>query len=231
MNLGRGVERLAQSLLASPASRPVRRVNTRENVVALTFDDGPDPLTTPRLLDILAGHGASATFFLIGEPASRYPDLVARIAAEGHVVANHTWDHPDLTDASVAVCRDQIERCAAALGPTGARFFRPPYGRLPRSLRRTVAALGYTAIKWDVSSEDWQGHDAAAIAHSIESQMTTGSIVLCHDGLYGSAPPGSADRTPTLRAVDQVLERGSKLYRFVTISELLGLGLPSRQPN
>ncbi len=228
MNL-RWLGRRVEELLGRSASRPVLRVITPEPVVALTFDDGPDPVHTPRLLEILARHGARATFFLIGERASRHPSVVAGIAAAGHAIGNHTWDHPDLTLVPARACRDQIERCAAAIGPVAAPLFRPPYGRLPRASRRVVADLGYTAIKWDVSSEDWQGHDATRIATAIESKIAPGSIVLGHDGLYDPARPEFADRGPTLRAVDQILERAGGRYRFVTIPALLATGQPRRQ--
>ncbi len=105
----------------------ITSVDARDNVAALTFDDGPDPAFTPRLLDILDKHQVSATFFVVGETAQKYPELIRRIAQTGHVIGNHSWDHPAFPLITGRERRAQMRACAKAIAPYGQRIFRPPY--------------------------------------------------------------------------------------------------------
>jgi peptidoglycan-N-acetylglucosamine deacetylase len=214
------------TLLRQPTGEPVFSVRTKEPVVALSFDDGPDPQTTPALLDILGRHGARATFFVVGDAAAVHHDVVSRTVAEGHAVGNHTWDHPDLSTLSPRQGIDQIQACAEALGGLAAPLFRPPYGRLPTATRRAIARTGYTTVKWNVSSDDWYGHDAEVLLRRVEPALRPGAIVLFHDGLYAPSHPEYADRGPTLVAVDRLLTEAGGRWQFVTIPELLQLGPP-----
>jgi peptidoglycan/xylan/chitin deacetylase (PgdA/CDA1 family) len=107
---------------------PITHVATREPVAALTFDDGPHPDYTLRLLEILGRHQATATFFVVGEAAQRHPDVVRQIAASGHALGNHGWDHTSLVTVDGRERRRQVRACAAAIGPCGERLFRPPFG-------------------------------------------------------------------------------------------------------
>ena len=152
--------------------------------VALTFDDGPDPVRTPQLLDLLAAEGVKATFFLVGKSVQAHPELVARIAREGHEIGNHTYGHRYLPLArsrsvagELAATDAAIER-ATGITPTLAR---PPYGgRSPRNVR-VFERLGKRLVLWDVNSFDWKGAPARDIAERIVSRARAGSIVLMHD--------------------------------------------------
>ncbi len=198
-------------------------VRTDAKLIALTFDDGPDPDGTPRLLDALARHGAKATFFMVGARAARNPELVARVAAEGHEIGNHSWDHPSLPELSPAAVAAQLERTRAALAPHGRTLMRPPYGHQDLATQRALRRLGYRAVCWSVNGEDWLGHDPETIATAILSRVRPGSIVLLHDSLYSYEDAAFRDRGPTIAAVERIIERLPG-WRFVTVSELLRHG-------
>ena len=198
-------------------------VRTSEKLAALTFDDGPDPTCTPQLLDLLARHGAKATFFMVGARAKAHPDLVARVAAEGHDIGNHSWDHPALSLLSKADFEDQITRTRTVLAPHGQVLMRPPYGL--QSLRSFLQArrLGYRVVCWNGVGIDWLGDHAATLAQRMLDPLGPGSILLLHDSLYTYAEERFRDRGPMLEAVDILLTRRPD-YRFVTVTELLRHG-------
>lgn len=217
---GRLGERLAAPLLGT-----VRRVATDEPVAALTFDDGPHPEYTPRLLDILAAHGAKATFFVVGEAVTARPQLVRRMVDEGHALANHTFSHRSLPTLARAERLEQLRRCAKALEPYGGDhlLLRPPYGDQDWATRFDALRLGYQVVTWTYAVQDWEAHDAGFFERAIAEKLRPGSIVLLHDTLYRIAAPELADRKPTLQAVERTLERFTD-YAFVTVPELLGRG-------
>ena len=198
-------------------------VRTDEKLIALTFDDGPDPDSTPRLLETLDRLGAKATFFMVGARAARHPDLVARVAAEGHEIGNHTWDHPSLPGLAPQAVADQIERTRAALAPHGRILMRPPHGHQNLRTHRVLRRLGYRVVCWSVSGEDWLGRDAETIADGILGRVKPGSIVLLHDSLYSYEDTAFRDRGPTIAAVARLIERLPG-WRFVTVSELIRYG-------
>jgi peptidoglycan-N-acetylglucosamine deacetylase len=208
-----------------PVAGSIVAAETREKRIALTFDDGPDPASTPAILDALARRGMRATFFLVGERAARHPDLVRRIAAEGHEIGNHSWDHPSLPTLPSREVEDQLRRARAALAPHGHRLMRPPFGN--QTLRTWLAArrLGYRVVIWTVMGEDWQDDGAETIAARILARAAPGTIVLLHDTLYAFEEERYRDRTPTIGALDILAERLPD-YGFVTVSELLRSGRP-----
>jgi peptidoglycan/xylan/chitin deacetylase (PgdA/CDA1 family) len=216
--------RRAQRLLG-PVAGSLMRVRTAEKAMALTFDDGPDPAATPRLLDVLARQGMRATFFVIGARAVRHPDLVARMIAEGHEIGNHSWDHPSLPTLSAAGVAAQIRRTRAALAPHGQRLLRPPYGHQTLGTHLIARRYGYRVVIWSLSGADWSGEDAGTLLARIRSQAAPGAIVLLHDSLCTWMRPEARDRGPTLAAVAALPEQLPD-YRFVTVSELLGCGRP-----
>lgn len=189
--------------------------------IALTFDDGPDPEVTPRVLDALAQAGVRATFFLIGERARRHPDLVRRIVAEGHLVGNHSWDHAALPlrgraaiAADLARTQDAIEH-ACGVRPA---WFRPPYGlRDPRVLAE-ARELGMRTSLWSVSPRDWQDPGSDAIVVRTLSVIEPGDIVLLHDGSaeHAGGHPDTAQALP--RLVRELRERG---YEAIRLDEIL----------
>ncbi|MGH8754891.1 MAG: polysaccharide deacetylase family protein [Burkholderiales bacterium] len=120
----------------------ITHVSTSDAVAALTFDDGPHPEFTRRLLDILDRYQARATFFIVGRSAQRYPELVKRIAQAGHALGNHSWDHPSFPYISRRERRLQIRACAKAIHPYGLKLFRPPYGNQSIASRLDALCIG-----------------------------------------------------------------------------------------
>ena len=202
----------------------IRRGTQEFKVVALTFDDGPDPLYTPGILDILAEYDVPATFFMVGSHAERYPDLVKRIFQEGHGVGNHTWSHRSLIPLSVDRTRSEImkaHRIIEEITGSPPRFFRPPRGVYSNFAREFLQEEDYTIVLWDVTSQDWAEIPARSIANNVLANACPGSIILFHDsGNLVSAEGGN--RLNTLKAlpivIEGLLEQG---YTFMTIDELV----------
>jgi peptidoglycan/xylan/chitin deacetylase (PgdA/CDA1 family)/glycosyltransferase involved in cell wall biosynthesis len=210
--------------------RTMVRVRTDERAVALTFDDGPDPEYTPRLLEILAAHGARATFFLIGERAERHPDIVRQIAEAGHAIGNHTYSHalmPALDPGEQAM---ELERCTEAIGEAAQRLFRPPFGQQSEASYRAARRAGYEVVGWSLMSDDWKRQESGELADRVLDRLEPGSIILMHDSLHEPWDPSAADRGYALDAVDQILERVGSYTRFVTLPELMSSGKVVRSP-
>ncbi|MGE0821961.1 MAG: polysaccharide deacetylase family protein [Candidatus Binatia bacterium] len=206
----------------------ITRVQTKEPVAALTFDDGPDPEFTPQLLDILESNGARGTFFMLGTAAQRYPVVVRRAAEGGHIIGNHSWDHPSFPYISRRERLVQIRACEKTLAPYGQRLFRPPYGHQSFASGLDTLQLGYQVVCWNVIGKDWLDHDAHWIANRVLSQLTPGCIVNFHDALYTTIEERYADRGPMLEAVRIILEQTRERFRFVSIPELLRYGRPHK---
>jgi peptidoglycan/xylan/chitin deacetylase (PgdA/CDA1 family) len=161
--------------------------------VALTFDDGPDPRDTARVLDQLRRHGVKATFCLVGSRARKYPALVKRIAAEGHTLCNHSWRHRrDLGQQSETAMLADLRKTneAIALGAPGAKiaYFRAPYGAFSRPLVDVARRMGMTSIYWSVDTKDWDvnryGRGPSMVRHivyAIRHHTRPGAIILAHD--------------------------------------------------
>jgi peptidoglycan/xylan/chitin deacetylase (PgdA/CDA1 family) len=206
----------------------VIRVATREPVIALTFDDGPHPEDTPPLLEVLERHGARGTFFMVGQSARRYPELVKRVAEAGHAIGNHTWDHLSMPLLSGRYRRRQIEWCDEALAPYGAKLFRPPYGEQSLGSRLDALRARHQVIAWDVIAEDWRDDPADVLLARIYRRLRRGSIVLLHDTLHTTVDERYRDRAPMREAVERLLIELGDRFRFVTVPELLRLGRPFR---
>ncbi|WP_327064012.1 polysaccharide deacetylase family protein [Kitasatospora purpeofusca] len=190
-----------------------------EPLVALTFDDGPHPVHTPQVLDVLARYGAPAAFFCIGLHALAHPGVVRRIAAEGHTLGNHSWSHAYLPDLGPIGLRAQLGFTADALahacgGTRPSRWLRPPYGGRSPELLTAVAGSGLTTALWDVDAKDWSRPGPGVVAERVLSGVGPGSVVLMHDG--------GGDRSQTVAALPEVItglrRRG---YRIVGLDELL----------
>ena len=189
-----------------------------ERVVALSYDDGPSPRNTPELLQILAAAGARATFFAVGTEVARHPELVSRIADSGSEVANHSYSHRDFRDLDEGEIRAEIESCAEAITAAGvsARLFRPPFGKRPEDSARICRTIGLNCVLWSLDSGDTMPFTAAQIEHEVVNGVKPGDIVLLHDG--------GDRRQRTIDASRGILrELGARGYRFLTVSELLGL--------
>ena len=169
------------------------------DVVYLTFDDGPHPEYTPQMLDVLARHDARATFFIVGSLAQAYPELIQRIAAEGHTVANHTWKHEDLAGLSRAAFDETISRTQIVLGDLATPCLRPPYGSIDAFTREWGESHGLSLMMWDASPSDWLLPPAEEIADYIVKWARPGVVILMHDG--------GGDRSRTVQGLDMALER------------------------
>jgi peptidoglycan/xylan/chitin deacetylase (PgdA/CDA1 family) len=191
--------------------------------LALTFDDGPNPAWTPRLLDVLARRDVRATFFLVGSYAQANPELVRRIAAAGHLIGNHSWSHRNLALASGRSIEEQLSRTSQTLEEiTGAppRFFRPPFGaRRPETLR-IATRLGLVPVLWNAMTSDWKNPSADAISLKLQDivdrlyrQGLAANIVL-HDGCHSNP---AADRAPSVAAAAQLIARYQPTHQFVTL--------------
>jgi peptidoglycan/xylan/chitin deacetylase (PgdA/CDA1 family) len=204
-------------------------VSTRDPVVALTFDDGPDPEYTPRLLEILERYGARATFFMTGEAAQKHPDLVRRVSQAGHTIGNHTWDHPSFPLISRRERRWQIHRCEKALAPYGLRLFRAPYSDLNLVARIHLLLLGYEVVMFSSWTDDWCGGDAFSIADQLEQRTQPGAIVVLHDRLSDALESSYFNREAMLQGLETFLTRTGHRFRFVTVPELLRHGRAEKE--
>jgi peptidoglycan/xylan/chitin deacetylase (PgdA/CDA1 family) len=221
--------RRAREAIARRVLGTITRVATGHPVVALTFDDGPHPEYTPFLLDLLERYHAYATFFMLGEAAQMYPQIVERVGQAGHAIGNHSWDHPSFPSISGFERRAQIRRCAKAISPYGTRLFRPPYGFQNLAARLDAFMLGYQVVTWNVSTNDWRGAAAGSIADEVEKKIRPGSVIVLHDRLFDALEQSYFDRKATLDAVRILLHRLSGRFRFVTVPELLRHGKPQRE--
>jgi peptidoglycan/xylan/chitin deacetylase (PgdA/CDA1 family) len=207
----------------------VDRLATDAPVVALTFDDGPDPVVTPRILDLLGAHGARATFFVLGERAARYPDVIRRIHREGHTVGTHTQRHqlrfhfarPDSVRREI---EDAVDVVAGIL-PARPVLFRPPQGlRTPNFASGWRRTRGLTCVTWSVRGLDSRPTTADAIVGRVAHRLAPGAIVALHDG---TGLGGGHDRTPTLAALPRLLaECRARGLRCVALDDA---GRPARE--
>jgi peptidoglycan/xylan/chitin deacetylase (PgdA/CDA1 family) len=185
--------------------------------VALTFDDGPHSVNTPRLLNILRSRNVKATFYVIGKNVDLYPGIVRRTVDEGHEIGNHSYTHPVLSRLSQQALHSELRKTddaimrAAGVRP---RTMRPPYGALTQAQREWVmSTFGYPTIMWSVDPLDWKKPGAGVVTSRIVQGTKAGGIILVHD-LHAS----SVDAMPA--TIDALLRKG---YRFVTVSQLLAM--------
>lgn len=214
---------------APHAMGTITHVETQKPVAALTFDDGPDPYYTPKLLDILQKHGAYATFFLVGNQARNCQDLVEKIVEAGHAIGNHSWDHPSFPLLSKKERQSQILKCEEEIGTPKTRLFRPPFGHQSIGSKLDAYLCGYHVITWNVIVPDWLDHEADWISERLLDEIHPGSIILLHDALCKYSDKRYLDRTPTLHAVEKILTNLKHQLSFVTVPELLKHGKPHRQ--
>ena len=182
-----------------------------QKLVALTFDDGPHPVYTERLLDGLKKRNVKVTFFLIGKSADKYPDLVKRMAEEGHLIGNHTMDHVQLNHQTYEKALEQIRASNQVISQiTGQTpvYIRPPFGEWSKELQEEV---DMTAVLWDVDPVDWKVKNTETVVKRILKNARDGDIILLHD-VYGTSVDAA------LEIVDQMRAEG---YEFVTVDEII----------
>ncbi len=190
--------------------------------ISMTFDDGPHPELTPRLLDMLQDWGLKASFFLIGRNARAFPKIVQRIIAEGHEVGNHSWTHPVLAKLGDVKVRTELKSTHEAIVQAcgvAPRIFRPPYGAITAKQKQWIAAeFGYSTILWSVDTNDWKDRNAQIVSGRILNEARPGSIILAHD-----IHPTSVEAMPL--ALPALRDKGMK---FQTVSGLISLEAGAR---
>ncbi len=184
--------------------------------IALTFDDGPHPVMTQRLLDTLKQEGVSATFFVVGKMAVRYPDIVREMARQGHEVSNHTFSHPKLPRTkSPAVINELTQTRAVIQQLTGQDtwLYRPPGGDYSKRTVKAASSAGYHMVLWSILTKDVNGATVESMQRRIHEKAADGSIILMHSGIPN-----------TIQMLPQVIaDLRSQGYQFVTVSQLLGI--------
>lgn len=193
----------------------VVRVDTDEKVVALTFDDGPSPWHTPRVLDVLDRHGVKATFFMMGRNVERFPAVAREVIARGHEVGNHSYSHPKLVFMWPQSVRDEIERTDRLLrgvGAVGEIHFRAPHASKLIVLPYVLVRMKKLNVMGDVSADEWRQRPPEVMTRAILQQTRPGSIIGMHD------PNGA----PTLRTLEDTLTAlQHQGYSFEKVSDFL----------
>jgi len=195
----------------------------RPGQLALTFDDGPNPAWTPYLLDMLAGYNVQATFFLLGGRANAEPQLARRMVDEGHVVGNHSWNHPNLALTRANVIWEELDQTRLLLEQiTGkaVRFFRPPFGGRRPVVLKISRELGMRPVLWNAMTSDWSERSGDKIASRLATRIDqlfrrgrAANIVL-HDGGHREK---NANREPSMAAVEKLILRYMDTHQFVTL--------------
>ncbi|MCL6471514.1 MAG: polysaccharide deacetylase family protein [Firmicutes bacterium] len=185
--------------------------------VALTFDDGPDPRYTPKILAILEKNHIKATFFLIGSRVNMFPNLARQVASHGHLIGNHTYYHVKLKGLTEDQIKEEIDWCEKTIyRVTGEKpqYFRPPKGYFNDETIQVASKAGYKVILWDIAVEHRRSHTPEREAERVLRKVRPGDIILAHDGLL--------NREKTVKALPLIIEGLKKQgYDFVTLDELL----------
>ncbi|MGB9868161.1 MAG: glycerol-3-phosphate acyltransferase [Bacillota bacterium] len=208
----------------TPQPNIVRAGDRNAKVVAITFDDGPDPQYTPEILKVLRRYGVKATFFMIGKHVQKYPDIARMVVAEGHELGNHTYSHPNMVLLSPRQQLkeiDQAQETIAAVTGVSPRYFRPPRGLYDKSVQEYLQKSGYKLVLWSLSSEDWIEPSPIEIRRRIERLVRNGDIILFHDSGSIIQSQGSS-RASTVRSLPLVIEAlGRRGYTIVPLGQLL----------
>jgi peptidoglycan/xylan/chitin deacetylase (PgdA/CDA1 family) len=210
-------------------SDTISQVTVSVPVVALTYDDGPNPPYTENLLDLLEKHDVKATFFPKAENIEAFPEAAIALVEGGHEIGNHSYYHQPMSSTSQAPRMAEVEHANQVIYRVmgiRAKLFRPPFGIQGIGLKRALKELEMTSILMDSAGNDWEETNPAKIAQSILESVQPGSIILLHDGHGDIGKPTRQDsRAATVDASRIIIETLRKQgYRFLTISELLVLG-------
>ena len=188
--------------------------------IALTFDDGPDLVYTPKILDTLRKEGVHATFFVLGVNAAKHPGMIRRIVQEGHALGNHSFDHRNLIKSTQAKIKWEIratDQVLVRISGQSPRWFRAPYGNINPLVLNELNQLGYRAVNWSVDSDDWRSLSARQVKQNILRNVKPGAIILQHC----AAGSEKEDLSGTVRALPDIIHTLKRRgYRFVTIPQL-----------
>jgi len=191
--------------------------------LALTFDDGPNPAWTPRLIETLAKFNVKATFFMVGRFAADEPRLTRSIAEAGHLIGNHSWSHANLALSAASRIREELTRSKNSLEQvTGKplRYFRPPFGNRRPYVLRAARELGMIPVLWNAMTSDWSERASDRIARRLIRKIAANqrrghaSNIVLHDGGHHAL---NTDRGPSVAAVEQLLAHFSATHKFVTV--------------
>lgn len=202
---------------ALAASAPPPTDCSKQPCIALTFDDGPNPIATPIVLQALEQAHAVATFFVVGSRATTMSYLLQRMHRDGDEIGDHSWSHPDMTKLTADQVRQQVAQTQAAVTAAGVpapTLFRPPYGFVNATMQQQIKM---PFIMWDDDPRDWANRNPAQIIPIVESEAKPGAIIDMHD-IY----------TSTGQALPQLLPYLQAHYKLVTVSQLLNLNTNSR---
>lgn len=211
------LNRLSTSLKFQVFGELVNQVDTAQKVIALTYDDGPNPPYTNQLLDLLQRHQIKATFFVVGKAIEKHPETVRLLLSNGHEIGNHSYSHKPLIFEKPGFIWSEIEKTDQILRQLGVKqeiHFRAPYGRKLIALPYFLAKLRKKNILWDIDSKDYEASNPEDIETYVLDQVHPGSIILMHDG--------GGDRWRTVVATEKLIEKlKEKGYTFKTVSELM----------
>lgn len=203
-----------------PAQNVIRRGNPQQKLVALTFDDGPDDIYTPQILDILKEKNVKATFFVLGRQVDAFPAIMQRIVNEGHGIANHTRTHPNLTKVKTSELIEEVRATQQIMQRTVGRapdIFRPPFGALTKSDTLVLNQMGIRVVMWTVDTLDWSGLSGDEILAIVKRDITPGGIVLQHNfQSRARLLDGTVEALPKI--IDELRAEG---YQFVTVQTML----------
>lgn len=202
----------------------IYRFDTNEKKVALTFDDGPSPVWTPRILIELKKANVKATFFMLGEHVLKYPDIARQVVSEGHEIGNHSFTHHVLlyyTDEELVKEIKDTDKAIKEVTAHSTKLFRPPKGWLRAHEKQLVEKLGFKVILWSLNSKDWVNFDDKYMREYIIRNIKPGDIILFHDS-GGAFSTEGGDRKETVLTIFRLVEKlREKGFEPVTISELL----------
>ncbi|WP_079915109.1 polysaccharide deacetylase family protein [Paenibacillus sp. 32352] len=210
---------LTTAATSKPSSEVVWNVTTDQKLIALTFDDGPNPVYTPQILDILKQHEAKATFFVLGKRVQMYPAIAIREVNEGHEIANHTFDHHYLKNVSSEKLIEEIRQTQEVIFDITEQMphvFRPPGGFYNEALLKLTKEDKLTVVMWSwyQDTKDWKKPGVDKIVNTVLSNVHNGDIILFHD-LQG-------DCSQTVEALKRILPELKKQgYQFVTVTDLI----------
>ncbi len=186
--------------------------NTQEKVVALTFDDGPDPIDTPDVLDILKDKRVRATFFVLGKAAESNPHLLKRLAKEGHEIGNHSFNH-DYQQRHLVEDMNKTDQVVFTATGNHTYFYRPPGGFVSKNQLETTKKNRHVVALWSVDSKDWRNPGVKQIVDNVMGDVFPGAIILLHDG--------GEKRSQTVKALGPIIDNlRAHGYRLATLSEL-----------
>jgi len=200
----------------------VNHVDTKEKVVALTYDDGPNPPYTNQLIGILERNQIKATFFVVGNIIEKHRATVRLVLSKGHELGNHSYSHQKMTSENPSFIRSEIEKTDQLLRQLGVKeeiHFRAPYGRKFLVLPYLLAKMNKKNILWNVNPNDYKAQNSEVIENYVLEHVSPGSIILLHDG--------GGDRSRTVAATESLIKKlGEKGYTFKTVSELMRVNAP-----